>query len=207
MFQNDQITNKTETISQTVKLKKRITTADYLEWTQVIYLINQLKKEKDYTLLMVVALGSYLGLRYSDMVRLTWDNILITNTLVIEEKKTKKVKKLSINEDLKKITEFVFLNWNSKSNIIIANKQGNALSIQYINRRLKEIKFEYKLKIGNISVHTFRKSFGRRVYENDYMSEHSLILLSDILNHSSVAITRRYLGLRQEEIENVYLNL
>lgn len=207
MFQNDQITNKTETISPAAKSKRRITTSDYLEWSQVIFLINQLKKQKDYSMLMVVALGSYLGLRYSDMVRLTWDDILISNTLVIEEKKTKKVKKLSINEDLKKITEFVFLNRNGKSNLIIVNKLGKALSIQYINRRLKEIKFDYKLKIDNISVHTFRKSFGRRVYENNYRSEHSLILLSDILNHSSVAITRRYLGLRQEEIANVYLNL
>jgi len=206
MFQNDVKSNNTETKLQS-NFRKKITTADYLEWSQIIFLINQLKKEKDYSLLMVVALGSYLGLRYSDMVKLTWDDILSTESLIIEEQKTKKVKKISINPELKLITEWALINRKTSSPYLIINKSGKLLSIQYINRRLKEIKFDFRLKITNFSVHTFRKSFGRRIYENNFRSEHSLILLSDIFNHSSVAITRRYLGLRADEIANVYLNL
>jgi len=207
MFQKDVIPSKTETNLQVNGIRKKITTADYLEWSQIVFLINQLKKEKDYSMLMVVALGSYLGLRYSDMVKLCWDDILVSNTLIIEEQKTKKVKRISINHELKTLAEWVFLNRKLNSPFTIINKTGKPVSIQYINRRLKEIRIDYRLKINNFSVHTFRKSFGRRVYENNFRSEHSLILLSDILNHSSIAITRRYLGLRQEEIADVYLNL
>jgi len=205
MFQNSTISTKTETNQPRVICRKKVTTADYVEWAQVIYLINELKKEKDYSIMMVVALGSYLGLRYSDMIRLTWNDIMEKDTLVIEEQKTKKVKKLTINPDLRTIVESIHpLN---KSEIIIVNKFGKPLSIQYINRYLKKAKFKYRLKIQNISVHSFRKSFGRRVYENNHKSEHALVLLSDLFNHSSIAITRRYLGLRQEEIADVYLNL
>jgi len=167
--------------------------------------MNELKKEKDYSILMVVALGSYLGLRYSDMIRLTWNDIINKDVLIIEEQKTKKVKRITINPDLRAIVESI--HQQKKSELIIVNKFGKPLSIQYINRRLKQIKYKYRLKIQNISVHSFRKSFGRRVYENNYRSEHALVLLSDMFNHSSIAITRRYLGLRQEEIADVYLNL
>ena len=206
MFQNDIKSNKTETNLHGIG-RKKITTADYLEWSQIIFLLNQLKKEKDYSMLMVVALGSYLGLRYSDMIKLKWDDILSSDTLILTEQKTKKVKRISINNELKSITEWALMNRKVSSPNIIINKMGQALSIQYINRRLKEIRIDYRLKISNFSVHTFRKSFGRRIYENNFRSEHSLILLSDILNHPSVAITRRYLGLRAEEIADVYLNL
>jgi len=201
MFQISINSDKSE-----IKCKqKRITTSDYLEWQNVIFLMNELKKEKDYSILMVVALGSYLGLRYSDMIRLTWNDIINKDVLIIEEQKTKKVKRITINPDLRAIVESI--HQQKKSELIIVNKFGKPLSIQYINRRLKQIKYKYRLKIQNISVHSFRKSFGRRVYENNYRSEHALVLLSDMFNHSSIAITRRYLGLRQEEIADVYLNL
>lgn len=205
MFQNSTISNKTETNQQHVICRKKITTADYLEWSQVIFLINELKKEKEISLMMLAALGSYLGLRFSDMINLKWTDILNNDTLIIEEKKTKKTKRISIHNDLKSLCETVYP--LRISDYIIVNKAGKQLSIQYVNRKLKTIRIKYRLRVANFSVHSFRKSFGRRVYENNYRSEHALILLSDLFNHSSVAITRRYLGLRQEEIADVYLNL
>lgn len=38
-------------------------------------------------------------------------------------------------------------------------------------------------------------------------SEDVLILLSDIFSHSSITIPMRYLGIREETIENVFLTL
>ena len=60
------------------------------------------------------------------------------------------------------------------------------------------------LKSLNISTHSMRKSFGRRVYESCGESEKALNYLSELFNHSSISITRKYLGIRQEELNNIY---
>ena len=67
--------------------------------------------------------------------------------------------------------------------------------------------FEKLAKTNNISTHSLRKTFGRRVYENNNESERALMLLSQIYNHTNLQLTRTYLGLKQEEIDNVYFNL
>ena len=52
---------------------------------------------------------------------------------------------------------------------------------------------------------SLRKTFGRQVYNmNSENSELALVKLMELFNHSSVAITKRYLGLRQEEILETY---
>jgi len=38
-------------------------------------------------------------------------------------------------------------------------------------------------------------------------SEDSLIVLSEMFCHSNMAITRRYLGIRQQQIDNIYMSL
>ncbi len=70
---------------------------------------------------------------------------------------------------------------------------------------LKEIKKKYRLHVGNFSCHSLRKKFGRQVYNmNNENSELALVKLMELFNHSSVSITKRYLGLRQEEILETY---
>lgn len=70
---------------------------------------------------------------------------------------------------------------------------------------LKEIKKKYRLYVGNFSCHPLRKTFGRQVYTmSGENAELALVKLMELFNHSSVAITKRYLGLRQEEILEAY---
>ena len=70
---------------------------------------------------------------------------------------------------------------------------------------LKEIKTKYNLKIEHFSTHSLRKTFGRKVVEQaGENSEMALIKLSELFNHSSPQITRKYLGLRHEELMEVY---
>lgn len=71
---------------------------------------------------------------------------------------------------------------------------------------LKEIKKKYSIKsVKNFSTHSLRKTFGRHVYERaDANGETALVMLSELFNHSNIAITKRYLGLRKEEIMGCY---
>lgn len=62
-----------------------------------------------------------------------------------------------------------------------------------------------RLKVNHFSCHSFRKTFSRQVYTmNGDNAELALVKLMELFNHSSVAITKRYLGLRQEEILETY---
>lgn len=77
-----------------------------------------------------------------------------------------------------------------------------------VNRHLKRIKTVYQVKVRNISTHSLRKTFGRRVVDmSGPDAVMALIKLSELFNHSSPMVTRRYLGLRQEELGAVYEKL
>lgn len=68
---------------------------------------------------------------------------------------------------------------------------------------------KYRLAaVKHFSTHSFRKTLGRKVVEMaGENSEMALIKLAEIFNHSNTAITRRYLGLRQQELREVYDSL
>ena len=56
---------------------------------------------------------------------------------------------------------------------------------------------------GLVGTHTLRKTFGYWAYKQGI----DITLLMRIFNHSAPSITLRYIGITQEEINNVYVNL
>jgi integrase len=77
-------------------------------------------------------------------------------------------------------------------------------TLQHTNLLLKEGGREVKIRNKNISSHSLRKVGSRYVWDSNGCSDEYLIKLSSILNHSSISITRRYLGISREEIKNIY---
>ena len=124
-------------------------------------------------------------------------------TLTHFRKKTKKNRTIRINPQLKRhIAEcYDHIQPIGINSPILVSQKGTTYSVQRINVILKEIKAKYKLKVQHFSCHSLRKTFGRQVYnQNAENAELALVKLMELFNHSSVAITKRYLGLRQEEI-------
>lgn len=79
------------------------------------------------------------------------------------------------------------------------------MTTQRLNVRLKEIKKRYNLKIENFSCHSLRKTFGRKVFESSgENAQMALVKLSELFNHSNVAITKMHLGIRQDELMEAY---
>ena len=88
---------------------------------------------------------------------------------------------------------------------ILVSQKGTTFTVQSINRLLKQIKAKYKVKVKNFSCHSFRKTFGRQVYNmNSDNSEFALVKLMELFNHSSIMTTKRYLAIRQEELLDTY---
>ena len=190
-----------------MSLKYSTTTADYLVWSDAMNLIRKLAKDENYRMSLLIALGCFTGLRISDILALRWEQILSTEEFTIIEKKTGKKRVLRLNSQLQQHIQECYEHIQpigQKAPILVSQK-GTVFTIQRINVILKEIKRKYRLKVKNFSCHSLRKTFGRQVYNmNSENSELALVKLIELFNHSSLAITKRYLGLRQEEILQTY---
>lgn len=187
------------------------TTTSYMEWSDFLSFILRLEKNEEYKFCLLVAIGVFTGLRISDLLSLKYTDIVNKDFLSVQEKKTKKVRSIKINQDLKLIIGRIVGKIEPKdfNQYVFINKYGTKpIDKSYVNVKLKELFKKYRVKIGgNVSTHTFRKTLGRRVVELNNYSEKSMILLMDLFGHSSQAITKRYLGIREQEIHDVYDSL
>ena len=195
-----------------MSLKGSKTKSDYIEWGAAQSLILKLERDGDWKFALLVSIGSFTGLRISDLLVLRWDDLLWQDVLKVTEQKTKKDRKITINPQLQEIISRIYKSQGeiNLDSLIFLNRWGTgAITRQYINTKLKKIAVKYKITKdpSSIKSHSLRKSFGRRVFEANDGSERSLILLSDILNHTSIKTTKIYLGIRDKEIEDVYVNL
>jgi integrase len=187
------------------------TTSDYIEWNSLQSLTQKLERDGDWKFCLLISIGMYTGLRISDILTLRWSDLLDKEHLEITEKKTKKVRKIFLNQQLQEtlsrisdktlhdLNGFIFLNRFSTKTI----------SPQYVNWKLKELikKYQVVKDSSKIKSHSIRKSFGRRVWENSERSEKGLIMLNEIFNHTSIKTTKIYLGIREKELFDVYQNL
>lgn len=187
--------------------KHSYTTADYLPWDTMLNLTHKLFKDGRYRMSLLVACGSFFGLRISDLLSLSWEQVL-GESFTLTEKKTGKHREIKVNAGVQEhIKEcYIALGIKDPHEKCFLNRYGDVISIQRINVVLKQIKVKYMLKdVQHFSTHSFRKTFGRKVVEMaGENSEMALIKLGEIFNHTSPSITRRYLGLRQQELREVY---
>ena len=190
-----------------MSLKYSSTTADYLIWSDAMNLIRKLSRDGNYKMSLLMALGCFTGLRISDILALRWRQILNKDEFCITEIKTGKQRTIRLNPQLQQHIRdcYEHISPIGINAPILISQKGTAFTIQRINIILKEIREKYRLKIKNFSCHSLRKTFGRQVYNmNSDNAELALIKLMELFNHSSVSITKRYLGLRQEEILQTY---
>ncbi len=193
-------------------LKGQSTKAGYLEWDSMLVLLQKLERDEQYKFELLIAVGCFTGLRIGDLLKLRWSDVFNREDLELTEGKTKKVRRIKLNPVLCDIITRLHgrMDIQDDEELLFINKTGaKAINVQYVNRRLKEIANNYNLQIpaNQTSSHLFRKTLGRHVWTTNNYSEKSLLLLSELFNHSSVSVTKIYLGLKQEEIGDVYLKL
>jgi integrase len=191
-----------------MSLKGQRTTTTSMDWDDFKSLISKLERDKEYKFCLLFAVGVFTGLRISDLLQLRFSQFENTEILTIQEKKTKKVRRIKINVDLKEIVErikgkMVIMNSNQ---FIFVNRYGTKpIDQSYVNFKLKEILKQYNIVLeGNASSHLFRKTLGNRVMRLNNYSNEAVILLMELFSHSSPAITKKYLGIREKEIMDVY---
>ena len=183
---------------QTVEPIRNRQTIDAMKNT---LLNNQLYKEH-----ALLVLGFNTGLRISDILKLTWKQIENASYIIISEQKTNKSKKIRFSNKIQCIladlrTYFpddIYLFQSMHSN----SKVAKAWSRQHAYRIINQIAREHNIE-DNIGTHTLRKSFGFHAYKSGV----DLSTIQKIFNHSSQKITLQYIGITQDTIDDVYVNL
>lgn len=190
-----------------MSVKGSYTTAEPLEWNEAISFMNRLYNDGNFTISLLVGCGIFFGLRISDILRLTWDDLLAGDTFIIFEKKTSKRRIIKINPTFKQHIKKCYAKMHPKhtEDLVFISKWGKPYTANRLNVMFKTYKYKYRLNITHFSTHTLRKTFSARIYRMaGDKSEDALVRLSELLGHSSTAITRKYIGLTQKVMMDTY---
>lgn len=144
-------------------------------------------------------LEANLGLRIGDIIKLKLNDIVKDGDryrLDIVEQKTQKQRTFTVPIDLLNYIRQYCIDNNIKSNELIFPIQKRV-----IQKHLKAV-CDY-LGYEGISTHSFRKFFATQIYVNN---DYNVILVQQLLQHSSPAITQKYIGISSKQIETALQN-
>lgn len=154
---------------------------------------------------LIFKFGLNTGLRISDILPLKVRDIFVNNVefrdyLVLKEKKTKKEKKIKLNDALRKrIQPYVNENNLTSEDYLFPSRKGAHIGRIQAYRVLKEA--ADLVGIENFGTHSLRKTWGYWTYK---MSKYNIGLIMDTFNHSSQSITLRYIGVNQDQKDELY---
>lgn len=165
-------------------------------------LLEQGKGKRNY---LIFKVGVNSGLRISDILKLKISDIKHENgtmrdNIIIIEKKTNKKKIFRFNAELKKEMEEYTKNMQQHEYIFQSRKGINKPITRTQMYRILNDTAKIVGITDSIGNHTMRKSFGY----HHYLKYKDVAMLQTIFNHSSPSITLRYIGISQDEINNMY---
>ena len=160
---------------------------------------------RNYTL---IVLGVCTALRTGDLLRLAWEDVynekcgMFRSHITITEMKTMKKRTIALNAQA--IAALTLLYPHRRGSCIFANNRIEDCPISRIQAwRVVKTAAASSGLTGCISTHSLRKSFGYFAYKSGVLP----VLLMDLYNHTSFEVTRRYLGIAQDDRDKVYLNM
>ena len=157
---------------------------------------------------LLITLCIHTALRISDILRLSSDDVYdfknhrIRRTVTIIEKKTGKSKTIALHKNIINALSVCFPTVKPGMPLIRNKLTNKALSriqaYRIIRSAAEALNFPQR-----VSCHSLRKTFGYHAWK----SGTSPVVIMEIYNHSSLVITKRYLGVTQDDKNAVYLGL
>jgi integrase len=156
---------------------------------------------------LLFTIGVNSALRPSDILNLKVSDILdgkgnIKEYMYIIAKKTGKEQKIAINDAMKEAIEYYIEKDKPYSNeqyLFRAKRSGNKLDNVGLFYLIKKWAKAVDLDSERISGHSLRKTWGYQARKQGASIEQ----ISEKLGHRSTRVTRRYIGINQEEINNL----
>lgn len=156
---------------------------------------------------LLFLMGINNGLRVGDLLKLKVGQIMhmsAGDTLTIKESKTQKDNVLALNKTVyKALQEYLGEDNLKDDDYLFPSRKGNsALTIQTVNNMVKKWTKDINIE-GNFGAHTLRKTFG---YIQRTQFGVGFEVLAKRFNHSSPAVTMRYLGIHDKEVNGILKN-
>lgn len=158
----------------------------------------------------MIVLGLNSALRISDILPLRWQDVFdfekdkYKTHVWIREKKTGKSKKFLLNNNAREALEKLkkdLGNTIQPNDYIFLSREGENKPITRI-QALNIVK-QSANAVGikeRVGTHSLRKSFGYHSWKKGV----PLALLTEIFNHSNQQTTKLYLGITQDDMDDVY---
>ncbi|WML44078.1 site-specific integrase [Neobacillus sp. PS3-40] len=174
--------------------------------------IDDIKKylqsnKRDY-LLFVLGINS--ALRVSDLLELKFEDLIDANLkpldhIKLKETKTGKHNKIAISKGVKKaIVDYVKHYYKGQlSDYIFYSRKGNNQPIQRQMAWRLIKKAADVVGVKDIGSHSLRKTWAY----HSYKAGTDIVIIQDMLNHSSPSVTLRYIGITQDEKDRAVLTL
>ena len=144
-------------------------------------------------------LEANLGLRISDILRLRLSDIVKDGEryrLAITEQKTGKARTFTV-----RLALYQFIRCYCLDHAIPPEHRIFPLTERTVQRHLQQV-CDY-LGYAGIGTHSFRKYYATEIYKNN---GYNIALVQQLLQHSSTAVTQRYIGIQQQEVEKAIEN-
>lgn len=177
--------------------KAILTTID----TGFIYKVNGADKKfrANHRVKLALMLEGNLGIRIGDIVNLTMKSFRsngINYTINITEQKTKKLREFTVPMEIYNVIKIYAL-----ENGLYDTDKLFPLTERAVQKQLK-IVCSY-LGLEDVSTHSFRKFYANQIFNNN---EQNIELVRQLLQHSNIGITQKYLGVSSNEVEKAINN-
>jgi integrase len=162
--------------------------------------------QKHYRNFLLIVLGVSTALRISDLLLLVWSDVYdfsqkrYKTHIVLREKKTGKEKLVALNKAALRALKIIFAASRPVAGSYLFPGRGERpLSRSQAWRVVKETATAVGAA-GQVSPHSLRKTLGYHAAR----AKVSPALLMALYNHTSYSVTRRYLGIVQDDLDKIY---